>query len=1192
MENEDMDLCTMVAKTLDDYGILYGDLVDNDDGTCNIVGVDESEWEDVSDAIEDGLGLTVDVPDEDHEEFDDELVVHGKEQLGEGTSNEKDTYIVTMTGVSKKDEEELGIVGIRVSYEIPAGSEKEAKQIAKRFDPSKRIVSVELKESLKEENDKTKYFMLDIYGGYNKQELMASDIEVYAKTEKDAMKQAIKIFKDEYDYDPEENQFGLKAVITSSDEEIKLSESTLKEGTSTDKINYNVDDNGVLHIYLGNRILSDVSDCGGMDDRHLLKLVSDTLYGLGYDWNEDGTISPLKESLGTSTDKINNGDKELDETLPETFEGKIDFLAADEEEAIEGYDKVLLSLDGKKYSNVRKQLEIIRDEEVAHKEFLEKVKSDLGTVYVDPNEDKGEEIVDIDTETDESIKEECMDFAKNKFLKEDLEEAVSQSITIYEKDKDGVPEVGREFIAYASGHRKHGIFRRVDKSKWEKESDAKDHISSDGEFYAEVEHGWIYGINFDSYAYVDELGLKSSSVSQKETSENEAKKVEALSAFKKVFGDKYAEKLLNAFTTTKDNRFEVILPFSIYKGNLDINHYSVCDHNDCSVFIETMLEKGFTEAEAKDLLRLVVEYTWTERYTNDKIKEIKSTSNINKFIDNSATESYNDKELKESTKEEGETESLEKMLDDDKYSLEDCMDAYLQEYEDTDIMHYSVLERTAYELEKDGDSEQSKRLLKLLDTNPGVTYFDYYEEEPITSKEWIKKRLAIDESKTKENIKESTKLAEYDIKKDAKPYKTCKGMEYYITPTGDSFTVVTKKENGEFGLGSASGLEFKSEEEAGKWVDHACSLKEGAVSDDTIRKIQDSDAYYMFANDDGDDFLIVDSWDDVHKIQKALEPGFEPRNDYDSSVLDKYFPGSTWGFSDSYDICSKCGKLIRTEPDSYSWEPDFFVNDGELVCGDDVRDDPDAYLKTLYNNPKMANTILTDSDLRNLGFELIKDGYESGMYDRHDDPEEILEKAKEEHPGMTFVFSISSNGQFATRFELWGKEDTDVHESINEGVAVDDPMLRRGISYLDLHRDHFGFLCSYLNRRLHKRVPVGRGFKTEAELLDFVRGLEAQDTGNVDFSVIRQGEQEKYLDALKDDATNLESPKDESYRDSDLIEFEDDMPMTYGQIVEMMDRGIDLDLPAGTDREAIARQYANDYIIERDGHKSYRRALK
>lgn len=508
MENEDMDLCTMVAKTLDDYGIIYGDLVDNDDGTCNIVGVDESEWEDVRDAIEDGLGLTVDVPDEDHEEFDDELVVHGKEQLGEGTSNEKDTYIVTMTGVSKKDEEELGIVGIRVSYEIPAGSEKEAKQIAKRFDPGKRIVSVELKEPLKEGNSLESDIVIKI------EKLFSTDKDIKENSQ-DIVEDVVDYFQTYYDEGETCNNikerliaklqhYGIededksKAIIELVSKEFGIDKwdwsgncqtEGLKEGTSTDKINYNVDDNGVLHIYLGNRILSDVSDCGGMDDHHLLELVSDTLYGLGYDWNEDGTISPLKESLGTSTDKINNGDKELDETLPETFEGKIDFLAADEEEAIEGYDKVLLALDEEKYSNVRKQLEIIRDEEVAHKEFLEKVKSDLGTVYVDPNEDKEEEIVDIDTETDESIKEECMDFAKNKFLKEDLEEAVSQSITIYEKDKDGVPEVGREFIAYASGHRKHGIFRRVDKSKWEKESDAKDHISSDGEFYAEVEHG-------------------------------------------------------------------------------------------------------------------------------------------------------------------------------------------------------------------------------------------------------------------------------------------------------------------------------------------------------------------------------------------------------------------------------------------------------------------------------------------------------------------------------------------------------------------------------------------------------------------------------------------------------------------------------------------------------------------------------
>lgn len=90
------------------------------------------------------------------------------------------------------------------------------------------------------------------------------------------------------------------------------------------------------------------------------------------------------------------GDADLDETLPESFEGKIDFLAADEEEAIEGYDKVMLAISDEKYENVRKQLEIIRDEEVAHKEFLEKVKEDLEAVYVDPSEAEEGDVIDLD----------------------------------------------------------------------------------------------------------------------------------------------------------------------------------------------------------------------------------------------------------------------------------------------------------------------------------------------------------------------------------------------------------------------------------------------------------------------------------------------------------------------------------------------------------------------------------------------------------------------------------------------------------------------------------------------------------------------------------------------------------------------------------------------------------------------------
>ena len=73
--DEEEYLSDKVTKVLDDYGILYGDIVENGNGTVNIVGVDEEEWDEVVEAIKAELGLDVLVPDEDHGEFDDELIV-------------------------------------------------------------------------------------------------------------------------------------------------------------------------------------------------------------------------------------------------------------------------------------------------------------------------------------------------------------------------------------------------------------------------------------------------------------------------------------------------------------------------------------------------------------------------------------------------------------------------------------------------------------------------------------------------------------------------------------------------------------------------------------------------------------------------------------------------------------------------------------------------------------------------------------------------------------------------------------------------------------------------------------------------------------------------------------------------------------------------------------------------------------
>ena len=62
----------------------------------------------------------------------------------------------------------------------------------------------------------------------------------------------------------------------------------------------------------------------------------------------------------------------------------LDFLAKDEEEAINGYDDVIAKISN---PNLKKQLEIIRDEEKAHLEFLERAKENPNVEYEEVEEE-------------------------------------------------------------------------------------------------------------------------------------------------------------------------------------------------------------------------------------------------------------------------------------------------------------------------------------------------------------------------------------------------------------------------------------------------------------------------------------------------------------------------------------------------------------------------------------------------------------------------------------------------------------------------------------------------------------------------------------------------------------------------------------------------------------------------------------
>lgn len=75
--------------------------------------------------------------------FDDDYVLSS---IGMGKElDESKMYKVRMTSASKSDED-MGIKGLEVSYDIPADSEKEAKKAARKFDGHKRILDVKLAE--------------------------------------------------------------------------------------------------------------------------------------------------------------------------------------------------------------------------------------------------------------------------------------------------------------------------------------------------------------------------------------------------------------------------------------------------------------------------------------------------------------------------------------------------------------------------------------------------------------------------------------------------------------------------------------------------------------------------------------------------------------------------------------------------------------------------------------------------------------------------------------------------------------------------------------------------------------------------------------------------------------------------------------------------------------------------------------
>lgn len=137
---------------------------------------------------------------------------------------------------------------------------------------------------------------------------------------------------------------------------------------------------------------------------------------------KDGDKVVVDKNMEKVFDKADEMTKEFgleEEPKLETFEEQMDFLAKDEQEAIDGYEKVIALVEDE---HVKEQLEKILIEEKAHKDFLEKVKEDKELVYEEPlpvEEPKEEEVevvdeVELKEETKTPLKD--LKISKYKYL--------------------------------------------------------------------------------------------------------------------------------------------------------------------------------------------------------------------------------------------------------------------------------------------------------------------------------------------------------------------------------------------------------------------------------------------------------------------------------------------------------------------------------------------------------------------------------------------------------------------------------------------------------------------------------------------------------------------------------------------------------------------------------------------------------
>lgn len=242
---------------------------------------------------------------------------------------------------------------------------------------------------------------------------------------------------------------------------------------------------------------------------------------------------------------------------------------------------------------------------------------------------------------------------------------------------------------------------------------------------------------------------------------------------------------------------------------------------------------------------------------------------------------------------------------------------------------------------------------------------------------------------------------------------------------------------------------------------------------------------------DQDALVVLGNWNNKRWAREG-EPELTKAETLPSrlaTALDKLGVETLW--LDEWNECSVCYRAIRTQPDSYSWTPNYSFTEDGYVCGKCLHEDVGSYVEPYINEATKAITWANAADLAPFGWEPWKpedvQRYESGWYPgQDDDPRSVLDSIHENHPTLEVVFIIDDVGQFDTHWSAVTRDPAIVKaEPEDAGCWVDGHWGQYGLAHLVLKATDYGYadaeMIDYATRHMASMSPNGDEDLTDDE---------------------------------------------------------------------------------------------------------------